>query len=464
LIALGAKSHRLSAYFGKDLPLKTLTFPKDFIWGAGTSAYQIEGAASLDGKGESIWDRFCRIVGKTWAGHTGEIACEHYQRFAQDIKLMKEIGLTHYRFSISWPRIMPSGSGTICQKGLDFYERLVDTLLANGIQPFPTLYHWDLPGALQDIGGWGNRDVAKHFASYAQLLVERLSDRVQYFATLNEPWCIAVLGHETGEHAPGARDKALTQKVGHNLLVAHGLATQAMRAAAHSQNNLQVGIVLILTPSEPESASPLDQVMAEAKWRKDCGEYMDPIFKGIYPDCVSERLPFVQEGDLQLAHQKLDFLGLNYYTRHLCSAAGKHRWRADSEYTEMGWEVHPKSFRNLLVRLSSEYDLPPIYITENGAAFKDTVAGDGHIYDQRRLSYFHSHLKQAHLAIQDGVDLRGYFAWSLMDNFEWAHGYSKRFGLIYVDFATQRRTIKESGRWYAKVIAANALEDTLPHS
>ncbi|PWT94967.1 MAG: beta-glucosidase [Candidatus Melainabacteria bacterium] len=438
----------------------SLRFPDRFLWGAATSACQIEGAWDLDGKGESIWDRFGHTPGRILNADTADIACDHYKRWQQDVDLMVELGLGAYRFSISWPRIMPNGKKPVNSLGLDFYDRLVDKLLASNIQPFPTLYHWDLPQALQETGGWTNRDVVKRFAEYAEVVAQRLSDRVRHWTTLNEPWCIAVLGHATGDHAPGYKDKQTAIVVGHNLLVAHGLACQAIRATACGPDKPQLGIALIFTPTDPASDSPKDQALAEKTWREDLSYFMDPIFRGIYPESLSKIKSHIRTGDLELIATQLDFLGLNYYSRTVLGIKGKVEVVPGSQYTEMGWEVHPVSLRKLLVKFSKDYHLPPIYITENGAAFSDQSSPDGRILDFARLNYLRDHLEQAWLAIQDGVDLRGYFAWSLLDNFEWAHGYSKRFGIVHVDFANQKRTIKESGRWYASVIKQNAVESS----
>jgi beta-glucosidase len=439
---------------------KRLSFPDRFLWGAATSAYQIEGAWNVDGKGESIWDRFCHNLGNVVNGDTGDVACDHYNRLDQDIALMKDLGIASYRFSISWPRVLPSGKKPVNQAGLDFYDRLVDKLLSQGIQPFPTLYHWDLPQLLQDQGGWLSREVCAHFGEYADVVVGRLGDRVQHWTTLNEPWCIAALGHATGEHAPGIRDHQKAVTVGHHLMVAHGLATQAIRAGKHGAGQPMVGIVLILVPTDPASVSSADQALAEQAWRQDCSYFMDPLFAAAYPQLSENLVLPVKPGDLELIGQKLDFLGMNYYSRSVIGVNGRVIAVPQAEYTETGWEVHPDSLRRLLVRISKEYDLPPIYITENGAAFQDSISADGRILDLRRLSYLREHLEQAWLAIQDGVDLRGYFAWSLMDNFEWAHGYSKRFGIVHVDFTSQKRTIKASGHWYAEVIKQNAVEQS----
>ncbi len=438
----------------------THTFPTDFLWGAATAAYQIEGGWNEDGKGESIWDRFSHTSGNVTNGDTGDMACDHYHRYPEDIALMRRLGLKAYRFSTSWPRVLPNGRGPVNLRGLDFYDRLVDALLAVNIEPFLTLYHWDLPQALQDEGGWENRNTAHAFADYAALMVKRLGDRVRYWTTFNEPGVVAFDGYLLGQHAPGLQDPKATYQVVHHLLVAHGLAVQAIRAIAP---NLQVGIVLNLWNAEPATDSPEDAAAAERFWQMSETTFLDAIFKAHYPphayEMVGDSMPAIKDGDFALASQKLDYFGLNSYSRHVVSASGHIDRVPGSEYTEMGWEVCAPALRRLLNRINNDYRLPPIYITENGAAFKDEVGADGKIHDLRRLDYIKNHLIQVHLAVQDGVDVRGYFVWSLLDNFEWAHGYTKRFGIVHVDYATQKRTVKDSGEWYAEVIAKNEVAE-----
>lgn len=438
-----------------------MTFPSDFLWGAATAAYQIEGAWNADGKGESIWDRFSHTPGKIDNGDTGDVACDHYHRYAEDIALMRQLGLKAYRFSISWPRVIPARQGAVNPAGLDFYDRLVDGLLAADIQPFVTLYHWDLPQALQDGGGWGNRDVCGYFADYAATVVRRLGDRVRYWVTLNEPAVSAFAGHRDGGHPPGLRDEKLALQAAHHLLVAHGLAVQAIRAT-QSEPHAEVGIVLDMWPVEPATDSPQDRAMAEQSWQKGAGWFLSPLLRAHYPPealrACSPNAPVVQPGDLALIAQWLDFLGVNFYSRNLVRNAETISPVPGSEYTDMGWEVHAPAFQRLLARLKRKYPIPPLYITENGAAFAEAVSPDGSVHDARRLVYLRDHLIQARLAMDDGVDLRGYFVWSLLDNFEWTCGYSKRFGLIHVDYATQRRIVKDSAKWYAQVIARNRVD------
>jgi beta-glucosidase len=440
--------------------MSTDRFPDRFVWGAATAAYQIEGAWNADGKGESIWDRFSHTPGRVANGDSGDQACDHYRRYAEDIALMRALGLKAYRFSISWPRVLPAGRGRINPAGLDFYDRLVDGLLGANIEPYPTLYHWDLPQALHEQGGWLRRETCAAFADYAALMARRLGDRVRTWTTFNEPAVIAGHGYWSGEHAPGIQDPKAALQAGHHLLVAHGLAAQALRSI---DPRLAVGIVLNLWPAEPASPAAADVAAAEQAWLTGETWFLHPLLHACYHpahlDFMGADAPPILDGDLALAAQRLDFLGVNYYTRKVVSAQGTTARIAGSEYTEMGWEVHPPALRGLLNRLQGEYRLPPVYITENGAAFPDQVGPDGQVHDPRRLEYLRQHLSQIRLAMQDGVDVAGYFVWSLLDNFEWAHGYSKRFGVVYVDYTTQRRTIKDSGHYYRQVIAANRVID-----
>ena len=436
------------------------SFPPGFVWGSATASYQIEGAWQADGKGESIWDRFSHTPGRIEDNSTGDVACDHYHRYLDDIALMRRIGLKAYRFSTSWTRALPLGRGRLNPSGLDFYDRLVDALCAANIEPFLTLYHWDLPQALQDEGGWENRDTCHAFADYAALLVKRLGDRVKYWTTFNEPSVAAFDGHLIGEHAPGIQEPRVAFQVAHHLNVAHGLAVRAIRAVDPSA---QVGIVLNEWGADPVSEDPADIAAADLAWERSETLFLDPLFKGHYPaytyELLGENFPKVQDGDLALIAQKLDYLGINFYSRNLVSAEGNIDPVPGSEYTEMGWEVCAPALRRLLNKVNNDYRLPPIYITENGAAFKDEVGADGKVHDPRRLDYLKQHFIQTRLAMQDGVDVRGYFVWSLLDNFEWGHGFTKRFGIVRVDYETQERTIKESGEWYAEVIRKNAVEE-----
>ncbi len=443
------------------------TFPEGFVWGAATSSYQIEGAWDEDGKGESIWDRFCHTPGKVDNGDTGDVACDHYHRWPEDVALMKEIGLQAYRFSISWPRILPQGRGAINQAGLDFYDRLVDALLEAGITPFATLYHWDLPQTLQDQGGWPARPTAEAFVEYADVFSRRVGDRVKHWITLNEPFVSAFVGYLEGRHAPGHTDLDEMLAAAHHLLLAHGWAVPIIR---RNSSQARVGIVLNLGPCIPASPSVADRAAA---WREDGilnRWYLNPLAARGYPADIVRHygrpMDFVQANDLETIAVPLDFVGLNYYTRRIVRSSevpeAKNLPRTvfpNREHTEMGWEVYPEGLYELLGRLHFEYRFPAIYITENGAAYADQIGPDGRVDDPQRVAYFKAHLKQAARAIRAGVPLRGYFAWSLLDNFEWAHGYTKRFGLIYVDFSTQQRILKSSAHWYRRVIAANAVVD-----
>jgi len=433
-------------------------FPTGFRFGAATAAYQIEGGHDADGKGPSIWDTFCRRPGAIATGETGDVACDHYHRWSGDVALMRALGLDAYRFSISWPRVLPRGAGAPNEAGLAFYERLVDELLANGIRPFVTLYHWDLPQALQDAGGWASPSVVTAFGTFADLVARRLGDRVSDWMTLNEPEVVAYAGHAAGVHAPGIRDFATAVTVSHHLLLAHRAGADAIRAAAPAA---RVGIALNLSPCEPATESAAD---VEAARRMDGSLnrwFLDPLFGRGYPaDIVALYAPYFDRApELDAYDGRLDFLGVNYYTRRLVRAAADGPLRADrvepegAERTAIGWEVHPDSFRALLVRLHRNYGPEQLYVTENGAAYDDVVAND-RVDDPERVSFLARHLGAAADAIAAGVPLRGYFVWTLMDNFEWAHGTSKRFGLVHTDYPTQRRRVKSSGEWYRDLIAA----------
>ncbi len=439
----------------------SLAFPDHFVWGASTAAYQIEGAWNEDGRGESIWDRFSHTPGKIENGDTGDTACDHYHRWPEDIELMKQLGLRAYRFSIAWPRIYPSGRGAFNRAGLDFYSRLVDALLAAGVEPFITLYHWDLPQALGNQNGWLARDTAYAFADYAETMVKHLGDRVQFWSTLNEPWCVSFLSYQLGVHAPGLRDERLAVQVAHHTLVAHGLALQSMRAV---NAGIKAGIVLNLWSVESIEESPASHALIERTWQRDQGWFLDPLLHAEYPLLAwQEResiAPQMQPGDLKLIAQPLDWLGINNYNRVLLDDRGRRiQPVSGSEHTEMGWEVHGPGLCRLLTTLQQRYPVPPLYIIENGAAFKDVLTPDGHVFDPRRIDYLRDYITAVHTAWRNGVDVRGYFVWSLLDNFEWSFGYSKRFGVIYVDYATQRRAIKDSGYWYAQVIAQNGIAE-----
>ncbi len=434
-------------------------FPHNFLWGAATASYQIEGAWNEDGKGESIWDRFSHTPGKVANGDTGDIACDHYHRYLDDIALMRRLGLKAYRFSVSWTRILPAGFGRVNLAGLDFYDRLTDALMAANIEPFITLHHWDYPQALYEDGGWIKRDNLHHFADFAAIVSKRLGDRISKWTTFNEPGVIAWDGYSGGEHAPGEQDPLKGQQVAHNLMVAHGLAVQAIRGV---DPQLEVGIVLNQWMADAADGDPQSINNAAKAWKVGETAFLHPIFKGYYhPEFVefAGGLPDVQAGDMALIAQKLDFVGINFYSRNLYDKQGHVDHVDGSEYTEMGWEVCAPALRRMLNKINNEYDVPPIYITENGASFPDEVSADGKVHDPRRLNYLKNHFIQTRLAMQDGVDVRGYFVWSLLDNFEWGHGYTKRFGIIRVDYETQERTFKDSGEWYTEVIRKNAVTE-----
>ncbi len=440
-----------------------ITFPENFIWGAATASYQIEGAWNEDGKGESIWDRFSHTPGKIERGDSGDVACDHYHRWREDIALMKELGLHAYRFSVSWPRVLPEGRGRLNPAGLDFYARLVDGLLAAGITPFVTLYHWDLPQKLQDQGGWPARDITDAFCEYAELVSRRLGDRVKHWMTINEPHIISFLGYLDGVHAPGHTSRAEMLAAAHHVLLAHGQAVPLIRA---NSPGAQVGIALDHYPQVPASDSPADRDAVQLNDGVLNRWFLDPLAGKGYPADIAahyqDALEFVQGGDLQRMAAPLDFVGINYYFRYLVRSKevpeaqnlppSQH---STGEFTDMGWEVYPQGAYLLLKRLQADYAFPAIYITENGAAYRDEIDPQGKVDDPARVSYIQRHLEQMHKAIQEGVPLRGYFVWSLLDNFEWACGYTKRFGIVYVDYENQKRIPKSSARWYRQVIHAN---------
>ena len=431
-------------------------FPSDFVWGAATAAYQVEGAATEDGRGESIWDRFSATPGNVANGDTGAIACDTYHRYAEDIRLMRTLGIGAFRLSVAWPRILPEGRGPVNRAGLDFYDRLVDDLLANGLDPYVTLYHWDLPQALEENGGWPVRDTVDAFTEYTEVVVARLGDRVRHWITQNEPWVISWLGYGLGVHAPGRTSDSDALAAGHHILLAHGRAAEVLRREAPDS---EVGIAVDLVPMYPFSDTEAD---IEAAHREDGFRnrwFLDAVLGRGYPEDMLERyaeiLPPIADGDLETIAAPLDFLGVNYYTRNVVRAGVGEVATEGAEHTDMGWEVYPDGLRDLLVRLHAEYELPDLYITENGAAFPDS-RNNGTVRDPRRIAYLGGHLDAVASAIADGVPVRGYFLWSLLDNFEWAFGYSRRFGIVYVDFETLERVPKDSFAWYRDFIAAQA--------
>lgn len=444
--------------------MSTGPFPPHFLWGAATAAYQIEGSPLADGAGASIWHRFSHNPGRIANAETGDLACDHYYRWKQDLDLMAGLGLGAYRFSVAWGRVLPAGRGQPNPNGLDFYERLVDGLLARSIQPMVTLYHWDLPAAIQDRGGWLNPDSPSWFADYASLLFRTLGDRVRLWVTVNEPWVVTVLGHLTGDHAPGHRDLFEAPRVAHHLLLGHAEAVAAHRASGSGQ----IGIALNLEPQYAASDSAPDQA---ATLRRDAfinRWFLDPLFLGAYPSELQSIFgaawPEIPERDLRRIRAPGDFIGVNYYSRGLVRAdpsaqpLGAVRVRPqDRPLTSMDWEVYPAGLTEILLWIKGRYGNPPVYITENGAAFEDPAARDGEIPDPDRVAYLASHIDAAWAAVAQGVDLRGYFTWSLLDNFEWAQGYSKRFGLFHVDPDSQTRVPKSSARFYREVIRSNGV-------
>ncbi len=443
--------------------LPVITFPLGFKWGTATSSYQIEGAWDLDGKGESIWDRFTHTHGNIEDGSTGDVACDHYNLWPNDVKLMSDLGIQSYRFSISWPRLLPLGRGRANQAGLDFYSRLVDGLLQNGIEPHITLYHWDLPQPLEDEGGWRTRGAVEAFVEYADLVSSNLGDRVKMWGTLNEPYVSAMAGHRDGVHAPGLQDRSFAFNAAHHLLLAHGRAVPIIRA---NSPGAEIGIVLNLWPMMPASQSRADLDQARLADGETNRWYLDALSGRGYPADIMATLDdsfdVVFPGDMEIIAEPIDFLGINYYSRSVIRAADSIAPKNDpqtlfpgEEYTEMGWEVYPTGLYNTLLRVHNHYGFPAFYITENGAAIDDRVDQDGQIHDRRRISYFQRHLEAAQRAISAGVPLQGFYLWSFLDNFEWGFGYTKRFGMVYVDYETQRRTLKDSALWYRTVIAQN---------
>jgi len=442
-----------------------LRFPTGFVWGAATASFQVEGATTVDGRVDSIWDEFCRRPGAVADGDTGEPAADHYRRYADDVELMSSLGLSAYRFSVAWPR----------EANLGFYDRLVDELLAKGISPWATLYHWDLPQSLEEKGGWANRDTAFRFAEYATKVVDLLGDRVDGWLTLNEPWCSAFAGYASGVHAPGVQSPSATVAAVHHLLLGHGLAMSAIRAGAPG---VPAGITLNLYPVHAASDSLADVDAARRVDGLQNRIFTDPVLRGEYPpDMVVDLTPFglpdlIHDGDLQVISAPIDLLGVNYYRGYLVAGGGEPdgptEWigAEDARFltsglprTEMDWEVDPDGLTELLVGLNERFPGLPIYITENGAAYPDTFTDEGAIRDHDRIAFLDGHLRAAHKAVEQGVDLRGYFCWTLLDNLEWAAGYAKRFGLVHVDFATQKRTPKDSALWYSGVVGRNGLEN-----
>jgi beta-glucosidase len=471
-------------------PRPLLRFPEKFVWGVATASYQIEGAVDADGRGPSIWDTFSHQPGRIVDATTGDVACDHYRRATEDVALMAELGLPAYRFSIAWSRIVPTGAGAVNRTGLDFYSRLVDDLLRHGIEPLATLYHWDLPQPLQDLGGWTNRDTAERFAEYAHVVGAALGDRMRTITTLNEPWCAAFLGYGSGVHAPGITDKAAALAAAHHLNLAHGLGTAALRSALPAHG--QVSVTLNLAVVRPATDSAADRDAARHVDGLANRIFLDPVLHGSYPEDVLDDLrhvtdwSFIRDGDTAVINAPIDVLGVNYYSPTLVAAPTPEllaqvsgRWVNDPQgtdgpsrypgtdlalsvpqdgpYTAMKWRIEAGSLTELIARVHRDHPGVPLMITENGAAFDDVLASDGSVHDGDRIDYLRGHVAAVHAAIALGADVRGYYVWSLMDNFEWAWGYSKRFGIVHVDFATGQRTVKDSARWYRDVIGANGI-------
>jgi beta-glucosidase len=468
-----------------------LKFPDGFVWGTATAAFQVEGAVAEDGRTTSIWDTFSHEPGRIIDGTNADVACDHYHRYRDDVALIAELGVSSYRFSIAWPRVVPTGSGATNPAGLDFYSRLVDALLERGIEPLATLYHWDLPQPLQDAGGWTNRDTAQRFAEYAAVVGAALGDRIPTLTTINEPWCAAFLGYASGVHAPGITDNASALAAVHHLNLAHGLGVAALRATMPASG--RVSLTLNLAVVRPDTDSAADHEAARHVDGLSNRIFLEPVLRGRYPQDVLDDLrhitdwAFIRDGDAAIANAPIDMLGLNYYSPTRVTAATPELRAAlqggwvndpmsadapapfpgtdlalvvpqDGPYTAMGWRIEPGSLTELLLHVHAEYPDVPLMITENGAAFPDEPGGDGVVHDADRIEYLHGHLGAVHEAIDKGVDVRGYYCWSLMDNYEWAWGLSKRFGLVHVDFPTGARTWKDSAHWYRGVIAANGLD------
>lgn len=441
------------------VPVRRFALPKDFVWGASTSAYQIEGALADGGRGRSIWEDYFDIRPHL---DNGTVACDHFNRMKADVAMIKKMGLKAYRFSVSWPRVIPEGTGEVNEEGLQFYSDLVDELLAQGIEPYLTLYHWDLPSAMEKLGGWRSRQVAEHFAQYASVVAARLGDRVKYWCTFNEPEVI-VAGYIGDGLAPGLSDMSQRVRVAHNLMVAHGLATERLRA---EHPHLTMGIVLNLVPAEAaEPKNPASVAAARRHWNKNYSFYMDGIFHGKYPDVVLEEAKAtgveITEADMQLVSRPIDYLGINWYLRHVVDAEGRIISVPAARETLMGWEICPAALTRMLVMMHGEYNgtrgnkLPPLYITENGAALQDDATATG-VHDVERMQYTYDHIAALEAASLQGVDIRGYFAWSLMDNLEWSLGFTKTFGIVHVDRKTLKRTVKDSALWYRAAIRANS--------
>lgn len=450
---------------------RSATFPKGFLWGSATASYQVEGSWNADGKGESIWDRFSHTPSLVKGADTGDVACDTYRRYKSDIALMKSLNLKSYRFSIAWPRIQPDGTGQPNAKGLDYYSRVTDALLEAGIRPMCTVYHWDLPQALEDKGGWPNRDTVGRFVDYSEIVARALGDRIPTWAIFNEPWVFTNLGYALGIHAPGKRDFDQFLRASHHVNLAQGGAFRAMKAIVPQA---KVGTAFSMSPAEPATPSEADQAAAKRHHAYNNIWFLETALRGKYPEAYVGGNPYkamgMQTGDEDKMRVPLDWIGINYYNRSIISAKtvaadatneerlGYSRQRGMmGAITDNGWEVWPRGIHDIVTQISREYDRPVIEITENGCAYDDAPTLDGRVPDTRRIEFYRGHLTELAQAIKDGADVRGYHAWSFLDNFEWAEGYSQRFGMTYVDFRDQRRVIKDSGRWYGRVAASNTI-------
>lgn len=445
--------------------MKTMTFPDGFTWGTATASYQVEGAWDEDGKGESIWDRFSHTEGKINTGETGDVACDQYHRYPEDVAIMKQLGMRGYRFSIAWSRIFPDASGTVNQKGVDYYSRLVDELLASGVKPFPTLFHWDLPQWLEDRGGWSNRAIIDDFTRYCEVMVNALGDRVKDWMVFNEPWVFVYLGYLYGVHAPGVRDSDRAVKASHIVNLAQASAMKAMRATGKPS---MVGSAYSMAASYPASESEADRAAAERHHAWNNVWFIDPILKGTYPNAYIEqekmlRKMDIRPGDMEAMREKFDFIGINLYQRTIVAAAEQDRnlgirpVQGPGPRTAFGWEVWPAALYQMIKRIDRDYDRPVIYVTENGCSYPTAPGADGKVHDQERIDFYNAFIGQVGRAIDEGCDVRGYYAWTLVDNFEWAEGFRQRFGIVHLDTETQKRTIKDSGYWFRDLIAKNQI-------
>jgi beta-glucosidase len=448
------------------MAMKKVQFPAGFSWGTATASYQVEGAWDQDGKGESVWDRFSHTDGTIQNGDTGDVACDQYRRFKEDIAIMKQLGMRGYRFSIAWPRIFPDGKGKANQAGLDYYSRLVDELLANDIMPFPTLYHWDLPQALEDAGGWANRDIVGQFATYAETCVNALGDRIKNWMIFNEPWCFVFLGYLYGVHAPGKRDASIAMRSSHIVNLAQTAALRAMRATGKPES---IGTAFSMQSTYPASDSAEDRAAAERQHAFSNTWFLDPIAKGAYPHAYVDQEKVlarmdIRPGDMEQITDKLDFIGVNLYQRSIVAHAeqdrnvGARQVPGPGPRTAFGWEVWPAAIYQMIKRVDADYGHPVIYVTENGCSYPAAPGPDGRVHDPERIDFYNGYIGQVARAYDEGCDVRGYYAWTLLDNFEWATGFTQRFGLTYCDFETQQRTIKDSGYWFRDLIAKNEIE------